>query len=312
MIGIINTGAIGKAMAPGVRRWYGLAYREYPTEYTKWFEQLDTKRAYEEEVSMTGFGLPVLKPENAPITYTSQKQGYIKTYRPVVWALGYQVSFEAIINNLYPQLTKRRTKQLARSMHHGREHVHANIFNRATNPSAKYAGADGKPLLATDHPFQGGGGTWSNLMATSADISETTLESLAIQAAGWTDDEGLIIGVQLKQLIIPKALEFETARILESSKQYDTNNNAINVLRAHGTIPGGYTVCHRLTSPRRFFIQTDVADGLKTYNRYKSGPRQDNVFDTLAIKYAEIDMYDCGWTDSHCVIGSDPTAPLAA
>ena len=44
MSGIINSSSFAKALWPGVNAWYGKAYGEYPTEYTKLFETYKSSR----------------------------------------------------------------------------------------------------------------------------------------------------------------------------------------------------------------------------------------------------------------------------
>ena len=64
----------------------------------------------------------------------------------------------------------------------------ATILNNATTAGV-YAGGDGVALLSTSHPTQSG--NQSNTLATYADLSETSLESLLIQIADMKDERGL-------------------------------------------------------------------------------------------------------------------------
>ena len=61
---IITSGSFAKAMWPGVNKFYGKAYNDYQTEWDKLgFEQNKSKRAYEEDVGLSSFGLAVVKGE---------------------------------------------------------------------------------------------------------------------------------------------------------------------------------------------------------------------------------------------------------
>jgi hypothetical protein len=149
-------------------------------------------------------------------------QGPTQRYTHVAYALGFIITHEAMMDNLYEKIGVQRTSSLAFSMRQTKENVVANIYNRAFNTS--YVGADGKPLFATDHP--GSGGTFSNKLATDADLSEAEP-----RGHGGPDHErdqrsrhqDRLMG---RSLIVPPSLVFEATRILKSSGQNDTANNA--------------------------------------------------------------------------------------
>ena len=46
----INTGNFGKALWPGINKWYGDAYAEHATEYTSLFDTFSSRKAFEEDV----------------------------------------------------------------------------------------------------------------------------------------------------------------------------------------------------------------------------------------------------------------------
>ena len=91
---VINSGSFAKALWPGVNAWYGKAYSEYPEEYTKLFDKFSSRKAWEEDVGVSGFGLAVQKGEGAPITYDSERQAFISRYQHVVFALGFVITRE--------------------------------------------------------------------------------------------------------------------------------------------------------------------------------------------------------------------------
>jgi hypothetical protein len=65
---------------------------------------------------------------------------------------------------------------------------------------------DGVQLLASNHPLANGS-TFSNILATAADLNETSLEQSLIDIAGFVDERGLKIALQGRKLIIPKELQ---------------------------------------------------------------------------------------------------------
>ena len=86
----------------------------------------------------------------------------------------------------------RYTKALARSMATTKQIKAANILNNAFTTSL---GGDGVALCSTAHPTLGGANL-ANELATSADLSEASLEQALIDIAAFTDERGLKIAVQ--------------------------------------------------------------------------------------------------------------------
>jgi hypothetical protein len=147
------------------------------------------------------------------------------------------------------------------------------------------------------------GGTWSNTLATAADISEAALEQAVIDIEGFTDDRGLIIAARPKSLIVPRQLEFEVQRILKADGRVSTDLNDPNVLKMMGSIPT-VVVNHYLTDTDAWFIRTDVPEGMKYFERDADSFDMDNDFDTDNAKYKARSRYSFGWSDARGIYGS--------
>lgn len=298
---VITTGNHPKALWPGIARWWGTSYNEFPKEYTDLVDVMKSNKAYEEDVETSGFGLAPVKAQGAATSYDEDLQGFTKRYTHVAYSLGYIVTREERADNLYTEVSKRRSRNLAFSMSQTKENVVANIYNRAFNSS--YTGGDSKELLATDHPTRSG--TFSNELTTAADISETSLEDMVIQIMGATNSRGLKIALMPKTLIVPRQLIFEAERILKSTQQSGTANNDVNALRSLGSIPGGVKVNHYLTDPDAWFIRTNLPTaGLTLFQRDAIEFTQDNDFDTDNAKAKSYERYSVGWTDPRTLYGS--------
>lgn len=300
MAGVITTGNHPAALWPGVRKWFGKNYDEFPVEYSKVFDTVQSEKAYEEDVEATGFGLPAVKAQGSAISYDSDAQGYTKRYTHISYALGYIVTHEEMKDNLYEEVSKRRSRALAFSMRQGKEVVMANILNRATD--SNYTGGDGKELLATDHPSLAG--DWSNELAVAADLSEASLEDLLIQIGQAKNSRGLRIAIQGKKLIVPVNLAFEATRILKSNLQNDSANNAINAMKSMGVLPEGVFVYHYLTDTDQWFVKTNVPNGLMHIEREAMVFDKDGDFDTMNAKAKAFERYSAGWTDPRGIYGS--------
>lgn len=297
---IINSGSFAKALWPGVNAWYGKAYNDYSVEYTDLFDKFSSSKAFEEDVGVSSFGLAVQKAEGAGITYDSERQGFITRYQHVVFALGFIITREVMEDDQYDIVGQKKANALARSIRQTKEIVAANVYNRAF--TAAYVGGDGVTMVNASHPNIKGG-TWSNIIATAADLSEAAIEQACIDIAGFTDDAGLLIAARPESLIIPRQLIYEAKRILGSDGRVGTDNNDLNALKTMGAIPKVITN-HYLTDTDAWFIRTDVKDGMKYFERRADSFDMDNDFDTDNAKFKAMSRYSFGWTDPRGIYGS--------
>ena len=303
-MGVITTNNFAKDLIPGVKTWFGQKYKEYPIEYLDIFEKMNSTRAFEEEVGVTGFGLAAIKNEGTGIAYDEQEQGFVSRYTHVTYGLGFIITREMYEDGIAVTVALRRANSLAFSIRQTKEIVGANILNRAfTAAYTMGSNSDGKELCATDHPNKAGG-TWRNELSTAADLSESALEQACIDIAGFTTDRGLTIAIRPKALIIPQALEFDAYRILESIGQSGTANNDINALRSSGKFPQGIMVNHYLTDTDAWFIKTDCPDGLKYMERRADSFGTENDFDTENAKFKATFRGSFGWSDPRGIFGS--------
>lgn len=297
---VITTGNHPKLLWPGLKSLFGLTYDAVPMQHPQVFDAGESDKAYEEVQEITGFGLAPVKSEAGSISYDSHTQGYTTRFTNVTYGLGFIESQEAVEDNQYKGRATSRTKALARSMRVTKETVLANIINRAF--TAAYAGGDGKEMVATDHPTVSG--SQSNEMATPADLSEASLEDMIIQIMNATDSRGLRINLTPQKLIVPSNLAFEAERILKSTLQNDTANNAVNAVKSMGLLPGGALVWRYLTDVDAWFVKTDAPEGLLLFNRRALSFDKDSDFDTSNFKHKATERYVGGWADWRALYGS--------
>ena len=284
-----------------MKAWFGQKYDEYPSEYTKIFEVQSSSQNFEEDVATSGFGLAQIKPEGSGVTYDSHQQGYTSRYTHTAYGLGFVCTREELADNLYGKVAMSRAGSLAFSMRQTRENVGANVLSRAA--TAGYTGGDGQLLFSTAHP-NAAGGTFSNTLATAADLSEAALEDIVIQIGNATDQKGLKISLRPKRLIIPIESQFDATRILETQLRVDTANNDINALKAMGSIPE-VVVNHYLADTNGWYVLTDSPEGLKWYDREGVEFTNDGDFDTDNIKHKGYMRFSAGWSDPRGVFGSE-------
>ena len=295
----ITTGNFSKALWPGINAWYGKAYNEHKVEYTDLFSKYSSRKAWEEDVSLSGFGLAQVKGEGDAVSYDTERQGFVTRYTHVTYALGFVITREMVEDDLYDVVGERKAKGLAFSMRQTKEILAANVYNRAF--TSTYAGGDGKELCATDHPNIAGG-TFANELSTSADLSEAALEQACIDLMKFTNDRGLKISIMPQSLIVPVDLAFEADKIMKTEYEVGTANNTVNVVRSR--FPGGVKVNHYLTDTDAWFIRTNAPDGMKYFERRGDNFAQDDDFDTDNAKYKASFRCSFGWSDPRAVFAS--------
>ena len=177
----------------------------------------------------------------------------------------------------------------------------ANVLNNAQVTTV--TGGDGVSLINASHPLATGG-TFSNVLATAADLNETSLEQSLIDIAGFVDERGLKIATQGRKMIIPKELQFTAERLMKSPMRTGTADNDINAVRSMGMVPEGYVINNFLTDTDSYFLLTDVPNGFKMFVRSPIKTAMEGDFDTGNVRFKARERYSFGFSDPRCVFGN--------
>jgi hypothetical protein len=301
----ISRSQLVKELEPGLNALFGLEYNRYDNEHAEIFTSESSDRAFEEEVMLTGFAGAAIKQEGAGVQFDQASEAYTSRYTHNTIALAFAITEEAIEDNLYDRLASRYTRALARSMSQTKQTIAANILNNGFD--SNYTGGDGVQLLASNHPLANGS-TFSNILATAADLNETSLEQSLIDIAGFVDERGLKIALQGKKLIIPKELQFTAERVLRSPLRTSTSDNDINAMLNMGMVPEGYRVNHFLTDTDAFFVLTDAPNGMKNFVRSPIKTAIEGDFDTGNVRFKARERYSFGWSDPRGIFGTPGAA----
>jgi hypothetical protein len=298
----ISRSQLVKELEPGLNALFGLEYNRYDNEHTEIFMTESSDRAFEEEVMLSGFAGAPVKQEGAGVVFDQANETFTARYTHNTVALAFAITEEAIEDNLYDKLAGRYTKALARSMSHTKQVTAASVLNNAQKSSG-YNGGDGVSLINASHPLATGG-TFSNVLATAADLNETSLEQSLIDIAGFVDERGLKIALSGRKMIIPKELQFTAERLMKSPLRTGTADNDINALRSMGMLPEGYRINHFLTDTDSFFILTDAPNGLKHFVRSPIKTAMEGDFDTGNVRFKARERYSFGWSDPRAIFGN--------
>jgi hypothetical protein len=300
----INTGSHPKLLWPGIVDIWGRAYDDHGEQCKDLFDVVSSEKAYEEIVEVTGFGVAPVKSEGATVIYDTEQQGTVTRATHINYALGYIVTEEELDDNLYVEVSGTRAKALAFSMYTTKETVSANVYNRAFNTG--YTFGDGKAICVTDHPSLSG--DQSNTLSVAADLSETSIEDMLIQISNAKNSRGLRIALRGETLHVAPGNVFNAERILKSTLQNDTANNAVNVIRNSGFLAGGLKVNNYFSDADAWFIRTNAPSGMTMFQRKAMAFAQDNDFDTSNLKAKASERYIQTVGDFRAVYGSEGAA----
>jgi hypothetical protein len=297
----ISRAQLAKELEPGLNALFGMEYNRYEQQHAEIFETESSDRAFEEETLIVGFGNAKVKTEGQGVEFDNATEGFTARYSHETIALAFALTEEAIEDNLYDRLGARYTKALARSMAHTKQVKAASVLNNAF--SASFTGGDGKALVATDHPLQGGG-TLSNRPSTYSDLNETSLEDAIISVSTFVDDRNMVIALQGKKLVIPPQLQFVADRLLNTPGRVGTSDNDINSIKNMGMVSDGYTVNNFLTDNDAWFLLTDCPDGFKHFERSPLSTSMEGDFDTGNVRFKARERYSFGFSNPRAVFAS--------
>jgi len=295
----ISRNQLVKELEPGLNALFGLEYKQYENQAAEIYTTESSDRAFEEEVMLSGFAQARVKPEGSGVAFDNAQETFTARYTNETIALAFAITEEAIEDNLYDRLASRYTKALARSMASTKQVKGAAPLN---NGFGTFQSGDGVALFSTAHPTIAG--TFSNTLATAADLNETSLEQALIDIAALTDERGLKIAAKGVKMIIPSALQFVAERLMKSQGRVSTADNDINAIRSMGMIPQGYRVNNYLTDTDAFFITTDVPNGMKHFNRAPLTTKMEGDFDTGNVRYKARERYVFGVSDPRGIFAS--------
>ncbi len=263
-------------------------------------EQSGIPRNYHEEPVLYGFGAAPQLPDGSPVTYQQGGVLFLQRYVYQVFGLAFALTKVLVEDGDHIRIGQVYAKHLAQSLVETKELLCANVLNRAFN--ASYAGGDGVALNSASHPIVNG--TFSNLLNTAANLSQTSLEQMLIQVRQAVDNNGKKIRLQPLKLVVAPGNVFQAEVLLKSVLRTGTANNDINPIKSIGLLPEGASVISRLTSATNWWVQTDAPEGMKLLMRRALEKTMEGDFETDSMRYKATERYQVGFTDPRAMFGT--------
>ena len=263
-------------------------------------EQAGIPRNYHEEPVLYGFGAAPQLPDGSPVSYQQGGVLFLQRYIYNVYGLAFALTKVLVEDGDHIRIGQVYAKHLAQSLVETKETLCANVLNRAFNSA--YAGGDGVALNSNAHPIVNG--TFSNLLTTAANLSQTSLEQMLIQIRQAVDNNGKKIRLQPVKLVVAPGNVFQAEVLLKSVLRTGTANNDINPIKSIGLLPEGCSVISRLTNASNFWVQTDAPEGMKLLMRRALEKTMEGDFETDSMRYKATERYAVSWTDPRAMFGT--------
>jgi len=295
----ITSAQIVDALDANLNRMWQDGLKSWNEEYTKIFNVMSSTKQTEKDSYESGFGAMPVKPEGVAATVDVILPGISETYTHQTYALGYEITEEAVEDNLHtPETFNKLPQALNRSAMETVEITSANVFNNGFTT----AGFDGKVLFASDHPLLGGG-TQSNIPSVAADLSVTSLTAGLTAIEKFADERGLKQPTKAVLLTIPVDLWNTAEELIQSEYKPYVANNEVNALQAKDL---QYFVWHYLTDTDAWFLLSEKTNHMLTfYWRVKLGAlRRSTDNDTTNLKHLARMRFSVGYSHYKGTYGS--------
>ena len=278
----ITRATIVDALDANLNEMHQDGLESWGNEYQTIFNVGLSDKQSETESYESGFGAMPQKTEGVAASYSTILPGISKTYTHLTYALGYEITEEAIEDNLRaPETFNKLPQALARSGEETVEVTAASVLNNGFGTN----GFDGVPLFSTAHPLLGGG-TQANRPSVDVDLSVTSLTAALTAIEKLVDEMGLKLPSKAVRLVIPVDSWNIATELIDSGFKPYVANNEVNALQKKDLT---WFVYHYLTDTDCWMLLAEKAKHkLKFYWRVKPGAlRKSTDFDTTNLKHLQ-------------------------
>lgn len=228
--------------------------------------------------TISGLQNPSVKPENAPVIFQTLKGGFPKTYVIETFASSFRISKEAVADGKF-NFIERATKSFAKGFFEIEEIRAATVFDNAFTVN----GYDTVPLCSLLHPLENAGGFGVNRPAVASALSVTSYRELRNIMQDTVNENGQLIRMQPKWLVVPQELQDVAAELVKSQYRPDNANNAVNTIYEHTQLlPEGFW--NYLTSPRQWFLVSEKMENHLMFIR-RQEMEVDSDYDKIAFAH---------------------------
>ncbi len=292
------SGNHAELLEPRLREVLWKEYSQIPLMYPAVFNVKTSTKAFEDVLKISGFGSMTTKGEGQPVAYDDPISSDRKRTVHTVYALGFRVTMEMQDDDLYNVISQ-MPKELGTSLRDHQENLAWSVLNTGF-VATTHAIIGGGALFASQTLLKQGG-PYRNDLNPAVALSVTGIEDMLTLARTMPNESGFFTQVNVKNLIIPPALEFEAARLLETTRgEPGTDENQINTV-ASNRIGVRTHIVPYLTSDTAWFMTSDKHH-LNWFNRKKptfssnkDSQTKDALFDVMYRAHVTPDDWKGAW-----------------
>jgi hypothetical protein len=233
-------GQFDDLLRPGARKVFIDDYNELPAIYPGIFNVDTSGKAYEDDLVVTGMPIAVKRPEGTPIAMDRPRfRGKVR-YIHTGFGLGYEITREAVEDDVYGALNSQGAANLARSMRESEEVTAHAVLNGAFTTILTY---DGVSLINTAHTGVGSL-TFTNRPNPEVDLSTTALKGSLERFMDLRTDRDLKVNMMPSTVLVSifgwfQALEVLQTQIVTTTLAADgiESLEAVNVISRQGLTP---------------------------------------------------------------------------
>jgi hypothetical protein len=300
--------------------------------YTQYFNTVTgVTDYYTKDSSLSGLGQAARITENAVITSEVPVQGYDKTYTQVefgkllpvtkkMWKFGLKKrDLTRVVNALIGACERKREVLCADRLDNSFSTSYT-VSDDSGNYTATISGGDAIALISASHTREDGGTNWNNRITDGTTVN-MDIDYDAIKAAHRTaslikDPKGQLMNINLDKLIVRKghSVAFRAKELLANIKAGGPRSQPSTAQNDSAAAPE-YEVVEVpwiATNTSYWWMIDSSMKGDEYGLQYKEsqpiqleGPHL--VFKTGEIQYKTTMMFDIGFNDARCIVGSKNT-----
>lgn len=300
----ITRSTMPSQLLEGIKENFGVGYRDAELHFDKFFDVITSIKEVERYQEIGGFGLHQEKPEGVNTALDTTNEGPTTFIENLSFALGYQITHEAMEDNLYQQILN-NALDLGVSARQTKETVVLDRLNTGFSVAAADLLANGEALFSTTQPLSGTGGeTSQNRPTVPASLSEASLTVDTQNISKFKDPAGKRIGAKAMMLFVPVEKQVIAQKLMQTDLSVGTANNDLNPFKTgRGFFPNGFSWSVFLSDPNAYFIRTDIR-GLVYQTREAPRIMEEVLIRAMVQQVISFQRFNVGAYDFRSVYGN--------
>lgn len=290
----------------GIKINHGIGYSRAKMHHKEFFDTETSRKEEDRYQEMIPLGRHQVKLEGVNSALGEVGQGVTTRIVNVAYSLAYQITHEALEDNLYPKILS-QALDLGKSAAETKEIIVLDRLNTGFSTAAADLLANGQPLFSTTQPLAGTGGlTNQNRPTIAADLSEAALTIDVANIRKFQDPAGNRIDVMPKMLFVPVEIEVTAWKLLNTELTVGTMNNDLNPMRSGSSIgffSQNVMASPYLNDPNAYFIRTDQK-GLVYQTREEARVMEDVKERSMVQEVISYQRFGVGAYDWRSVYGN--------